>query len=81
MSRLPGISKSNKRMRERQKSRQEVSCSWTCGRYRSARTHVHTSFTTLRTTPQFNPTLPKAKPLKKRDQAGKGGETFASSGM
>lgn len=54
-----------KRMRERQKSRQEVSCSWTCGRYRSARTHIHTSFTTLRTTPQFDPTLPKPKPLRK----------------
>lgn len=51
-----------KRTRERQKkSRQEVSCSWTCGRYRSARRHIHTSFTTLRATPPAQPQTPKGK--------------------
>lgn len=58
MSRFPGISK--KKGREKcKKSRQEVSCSWASGRYRSARTHIHTSFTTLRTTPPVQPQTPK----------------------
>lgn len=81
ISRLPGISKSKEGRGKGKKSRQEVSCSWTCGRYRSARTHTHTSFTTLRTTSPAQPQTPKGKATQKRDQAGKGGETFVSGGM
>lgn len=61
MSRLPGMSKSKKGRGKGKRSRQEVSCSWTCGRYRSARTHIHTSFTTLRTTSPAQSQTPKGK--------------------
>lgn len=64
MNRLLGISKRKKCMRERQNNRQEVSCSWTYGRYRSACTYIDTSSTTSEQPPQSNPKLPKAKPLR-----------------
>lgn len=78
-----GKQNQKKRMRERQKiSRREVSCSWTCGRYRSARRHIHTSFTTLRTTPPSStPNSQRQSRSEKHDRAGKGGETFVSGGM
>ena len=50
-----------KTTRKGKKSRQEVSCSWTYGRYRSARPHIHTSFTTLGPTPRAQPRTPKGK--------------------
>lgn len=67
--------------RERQKSRQEVSCSWPCRRYRSARTHTRTSFTTLRTPPSSTPNSQRQRHSEKCDWAGNGGETFASGGI